>query len=99
MDALADVIAVRAARIDSALHQLLTHVRCFDEIRGWSWQNRRIGERAWLSGAIGCELLGFAKERGAFRSIDSRRPLGRNGHQIVGVELHTMALATLGSLR
>jgi hypothetical protein len=61
VDELADAIAVSAARIDAATHTLLTHVRAFDQARGWARQGARSCAH-WLSWRIGCGL-GAAGEK------------------------------------
>src|SRR5688572_18521401 len=72
-DALADVIAVCAARIDAALHQLLTQVRRFDEIRGWAWQNTKSCAH-WLSWKIGLGMVA-AREKVRMAHALGRLPL------------------------
>lgn len=55
IDQLADDIAVLAARIDAATHQLLTHIRRFDEAMGWAKQGA-LSCAHWLSWRIGVDL-------------------------------------------
>ncbi len=52
IDELADAIAVCAARIDAATHQLLKYIREFDLARGWAAQRARSCAH-WLSWRIG----------------------------------------------
>ena len=61
IDELADAIAVCAARIDAATHQLLKYIREFDLARGWAAQRAQSCAH-WLSWRIGCGL-GAAMER------------------------------------
>ena len=55
IDQLADDIAVLAARIDAATHQLLTHIRRFDEEMDWARQGAQSCAH-WLSWRIGVDL-------------------------------------------
>ena len=55
IDQLADAIAVHAARIDAATHELLTEIRRFDELGGWAWQGARSCV-LWLAWRIGLGL-------------------------------------------
>src|SRR5262245_4918943 len=41
IDRLGDDIAMAAAHIDAATHQLLSSIRRFDESGGWAWQGAR----------------------------------------------------------
>ena len=61
IDELADAIAVCAARIDAATHQLLAYIREFDLARGWAAQGAQSCAH-WLSWRIGCGL-GAAMEK------------------------------------
>ncbi len=56
IDDLADQIALCAARIDAALHQLLTYIRRFDELKGWAKQGTKSCAH-WLSWRIGLGLV------------------------------------------
>ncbi len=56
LDELADQIAVCAARIDSALHQLLGHIRQFEQLKGWAKQGSKSCAH-WLSWRIGLGLV------------------------------------------
>ena len=56
IDDLADTIALCAARIDSALHDLLLHIRQFDALRGWARQGCKSCAH-WLSWRIGLGLV------------------------------------------
>jgi hypothetical protein len=56
IDDLADQIALCAARIDAALHQLLTHIRRFDELKGWAKQGTKSCAH-WLSWRVGLGLV------------------------------------------
>jgi len=52
VDALADDIALCAARLHCVEHELLTNIRRFDELKGWVWQGSRSAAE-WLSWRIG----------------------------------------------
>jgi len=52
IDALADDIALCAARLHCVEHELLTHIRRFDELKGWAGQGSRSAAE-WLSWRIG----------------------------------------------
>jgi len=54
-DALVDQIAICAAHIDSAQHQLLSHIRSFENLKGWSKQGSKSCAH-WLSWRIGLGL-------------------------------------------
>ena len=56
IDELADKIAICAAHIDSAEHQLLSHIRSFDNLKGWSKQGSKSCAH-WLSWRIGIGLV------------------------------------------
>jgi len=56
VDDLADEIAICAAHIDAALHTLLTHIRRFDALKGWSKQGSKSCAH-WLSWRIGLGLV------------------------------------------
>jgi hypothetical protein len=56
VDKLADDIAICAARIDSATHELLEHIRTFDLARGWKLQGAESCAH-WLSWRIGIGLV------------------------------------------
>ena len=56
IDDLADQIALCAARIDAALHELLTHIRRFEELRGWAKQGAKSCAH-WLSWRIGLGMV------------------------------------------
>ncbi|MDO8680918.1 MAG: DUF222 domain-containing protein [Acidobacteriota bacterium] len=55
VDQLADDIAILAARIDAATHELLAHIRRFDEAKGWARQGA-LSCAHWLSWRIGIDL-------------------------------------------
>jgi hypothetical protein len=61
VEALADTIAVSAARIDAATHELCTSIRRFYELGGWAWQGATSCV-AWLSWRLGLGL-GTAGEK------------------------------------
>ena len=65
IDELADAIAVCAARIDSATHELLSDIRQFDELKGWAAQGAK-SCAAWLCWRIGGGR-GAAREKGPRR--------------------------------
>ena len=48
VDALADRIASSAATVDATMHQLLTHIRRFDALKGWARQGAKNCAH-WLS--------------------------------------------------
>jgi len=52
IDALADDIALCAARLHCVEHELLTNIRQFDELKGWSKQGSRSASE-WLTWRIG----------------------------------------------
>jgi hypothetical protein len=56
LNELADQIAVCAARIDAALHQLLGHIRRFEQLKGWAKQGSKSCAH-WLSWRIGLGLV------------------------------------------
>jgi hypothetical protein len=56
IDSLADQIAICAAHIDSAQHQLLSHIRAFDNLKGWCKQGSKSCAH-WLSWRIGLGLV------------------------------------------
>lgn len=56
IDDLGDKIAICAAHIDSAQHQLLSHIREFDKLKGWSKQGSKSCAH-WLSWRIGIGLV------------------------------------------
>jgi len=56
IDALADDIATCAARLQCVEHELLTYIRRFDELSGWSRQGARSAAE-WLSWRIGIGRL------------------------------------------
>ena len=68
IDELADAIAVCAARIDAATHQLLTYIREFDLARGWAAQGAKSCAH-WLSWRIGCGLAAAAEKVRAARAL------------------------------
>ncbi len=68
IDALADDIAVLAARIDAATHQLLTHIRRFDEAKGWARQGAKSCAH-WLSWRIGVDLPAAREKVRAARAL------------------------------
>ena len=76
IDELADAIAVHAARIDAATHELLTEIRRFDALGGWAWQGAR-SCAAWLSWRLGLgpgaagEKVRVARALGEFPLIDA----------------------------
>jgi len=55
IDRLGDDIAMAAAHIDAATHQLLSSIRRFDESGGWAWQGAR-STAHWLNWRIGIGL-------------------------------------------
>src|SRR5882672_2828686 len=61
VDALADRIASSAATVDATMHQLLEHIRRFDELKGWARQGAKTCAH-WLSWRVG-EALGAAREK------------------------------------
>jgi hypothetical protein len=73
IDQLADDIALCATRIDAATHQLLTHIRTFDEQRGWAWQSAK-SCAAWLSWRIGLGA-GAAREKVRVANALGKLPL------------------------
>jgi hypothetical protein len=82
IDALGDEIALCAARIDSATHQLLTHIRHFDELKGWAAQGAK-GCAAWLCWRIGGgrgaarEKVRVARALGELPHIDAALAAGQ----------------------
>lgn len=56
IDDLGDQIALCAAHIDSAHHQLLTHIRSFDALKGWCKQGAKSCAH-WLSWRIGLGMV------------------------------------------
>ncbi len=68
IDELADAIAVCAARIDAATHELLKHIREFDLARGWAAQGAQSCAH-WLSWRIGCGLGAAAEKVRAARAL------------------------------
>ena len=68
VDQLADSIAVLAARIDAATHQLLTYIRRFDEHKGWARQGAKSCAH-WLSWRIGVELPAAREKVRAARAL------------------------------
>ena len=48
VDALADRIASSAATVDATMHELLAHIRRFDELKGWARQGAKTCAH-WLS--------------------------------------------------
>ena len=76
IDALADTIAVSAARIDAATHELCTSIRRFDELGGWAWQGAT-SCAAWLSWRLGLgvgaagEKVRVARALGELPRIDA----------------------------
>src|SRR5438128_2130280 len=52
VDALADRIASSAATVDATMHQLLAHIRRFDELKGWARQGAKTCAH-WLSWRVG----------------------------------------------
>ena len=76
VDALADTIAVHAARIDAATHELLTEIRRFDELGGWAWQGAKSCAH-WLTWRIGlgpgaaAEKVRVARALGELPLIDA----------------------------
>ena len=72
---LADAIAKAATVVDAATHELLTHIRAFDESGGWhehgatscaAWLSHRIG----LSRGVAREKVRVARKLGALPLID-----------------------------
>jgi len=61
VDALADRIASSAATVDATMHQLLTHIRRFDALKGWARQGAKSCAH-WLSWRVG-DALGAAREK------------------------------------
>jgi hypothetical protein len=70
VDALADRIASSAATVDATMHQLLAHIRRFDELAGWARQGAKTCAH-WLSWRVG-DALGAAREK-----VRVARALGR----------------------
>jgi len=70
IDQLADEIAVLAARIDAATHQLLTHIRRFDEAMGWAKQGAKSCAH-WLSWRIGVDLPAAREKVRTARALGS----------------------------
>ncbi len=68
VDQLADDIAVLAARIDAATHQLLAHIRRFDEAKGWARQGA-LSCAHWLSWRIGIDLPAAREKVRAARAL------------------------------
>ena len=69
-DQLADEIAGLSARLNAATHQLLTHIRAFDELGGWYRQGAQSCAH-WLSWRVGLDP-GAAREK-----VRVARALGR----------------------
>ncbi len=61
VDALADRIASSAATVDATMHELLEHIRRFDELEGWARQGAKSCAH-WLSWRVG-DALGAAREK------------------------------------
>jgi hypothetical protein len=61
VDVLADRIASSAATVDATMHQLLTHIRRFDALKGWARQGAKTCAH-WLSWRVG-DALGAAREK------------------------------------
>ena len=82
VDELADSIAVHAARIDAATHQLLTEIRQFDEMGGWAWQGAA-SCAYWLSWRLGhgmdaaMEKVRVARALGELPLIDAAFAAGQ----------------------
>jgi len=68
VDQLADDIAVLAARIDAATHQLLTYIRQFDEAKGWARQGAKSCAH-WLSWRVGIDLPAAREKVRAARAL------------------------------
>lgn len=61
IDVLADRIASASATVDATMHELLTHIRRFDELKGWARQGAKSCAH-WLGWRVG-DALGAAREK------------------------------------
>jgi hypothetical protein len=82
IDELADAIAVAAATMDSAMHELLSRIRRFDEQKGWARQGAKSCAH-WLSWRIGLgtgaarEKVRVARALGELPLVDAELRAGR----------------------
>ena len=68
IDRLGDDIAMAAAHIDAATHQLLSSIRRFDETGGWAWQGAR-STAHWLNWRIGIGLCAAREQVRVARAL------------------------------
>jgi hypothetical protein len=76
IDQLADSIAVHAARVDAATHELLTEIRRFDDLGGWAWQGAKscVDWLCWRVGLVpvtAAEKVRVARKLGELPLIDA----------------------------